>query len=140
VAEQRYGVLIERFGFDVVEGAGAGRRRGGRGLVREYRVLTERAALTTAFGRHRFVPWGTSGGRDGSANYVEVVRADGSRSERFGKVARLALEQGDLVRLVTGSGGGHGDPRERERELVAADVAAGIVTESEAREVYGWSA
>jgi N-methylhydantoinase B len=140
VAEQRYGILIERFGFDVVEGAGAGRRRGGRGLVREYRVLTERASLTTAFGRHRYAPWGTAGGLDGSPNYVEVVKADGTRSERFGKVARLALERGDLVRLVTGSGGGHGDPGEREPELVAADVAAGIVTAREAREVYGWSA
>ena len=73
VCEQRYGIRVERFGFDVVE-AGAGRRRGGRGLVREYRMLTD-GSLTVGFGRHRYPPWGVDGGHDGSPNYVEVVRA-----------------------------------------------------------------
>jgi N-methylhydantoinase B len=137
VAEQRYGVRVERFGFDVVEGAGAGRRRGGRGLVREYRILSDGGSLTVGFGRHTVPPWGVAGGGEGSPNYVEVVRADGSSSGRFGKVARMPLSRGDLVRLVTGTGGGFGDPREREPELVRADVLDGIVTEREALEVYG---
>ena len=93
-------------------------------------------SFTVGFGRNKFPPWGVDGGNDGSPNYVEVVRADGSR-ERFGKAARHPLRKGDLVRLVTGTGGGVGDPRERERELVSRDVADGIVTEREARNVYG---
>jgi N-methylhydantoinase B len=137
VCEQRYGIRVERFGFDVVE-AGAGRRRGGRGLVREYRMLTD-GSLTVGFGRNRFPPWGVDGGHDGSPNYVEVVRVDGSR-ERFGKVARYPLRTGDLVRLVTGTGGGAGDPREREPERVRDDLEDGLVTEREAREVYGLDA
>jgi len=137
VAEQRYGVRVERFGFDVVEGAGAGRRRGGRGLVREYRILCDEALLTVAWGRHRFPPWGVAGGRDGSPNYVEVLRAGGSRAQPFGKISRLPLRRGDLVRLVTGSGGGYGDPREREAALVLADLRDEIITEREAVEVYG---
>src|SRR5918999_1884532 len=131
VCEQRYGIRVERFGLDVVE-AGAGRRRGGRGLVREYRMLSD-GSLTVGFGRHRYPPWGMDGGHDGSSNYVEIVHADGSM-ERFGKVARRALREGDLVRLVTGSGGGVGNPRDREHELVNRDVADGIVTEKEARD------
>ena len=137
VCEQRYGIRVERFGFDVVE-AGAGRRRGGRGLVREYRMLTD-GILTVGFGRHLFPPWGVDGGDDGSPNYVEVVRVDGAR-ERFGKVARHPLHEGDLVRLVTGTGGGAGDPLERERDRVRADLEDGIVTEREARDVYGLDA
>ena len=137
VAEQRYGVLVERFGLDVVEGAGAGRRRGGRGIVREYRILSDDALLTVAFGRHRFPPWGVAGGRDGSVNLVEVVPADGGSVLRFGKAASQRLRRGDLVRLVTGTGGGHGDPRERERELVREDLANGLITPTEARDVYG---
>lgn len=136
VAEQRYGVRVERLALDVVEGAGAGRRRGGRGMLREYRMLSD-GSLTVGFGRHRFPPWGVAGGRAGSVNYVEVVPADGSAPRRFGKAARMPLRAGDLVRLVTGSGGGYGDPGERTRELVAADIADGIVTEGEARELYG---
>jgi len=135
VCEQRYGIRVERFGLDVVE-AGAGRRRGGRGLVREYRMLSD-GSLTVGFGRHRYQPWGMHGGRDGSPNYVEVVRTDGSR-ERFGKAARYPLRAGDLVRLVTGTGGGVGDPREREPNLVRIDLEDGIVTEREAQEVYGF--
>jgi N-methylhydantoinase B len=137
VCEQRYGIRVERFGFDIVEGAGAGRRRGGRGLIREYRILSERAILTVAWGRHRFPPWGIGGGRDGSVNAVEVVPADGSPAVRFGKAAAYPLRKGDLVRLITGTGGGHGDPHEREPELVAQDLENGMVTRREAREVYG---
>jgi N-methylhydantoinase B len=135
VAEQRYGIRVERFGLDVVEGAGAGRRRGGRGLVREYRLLTD-GSLTVGFGRHRFPPWGVAGGHEGSPNYVEVVAADGT-VERFGKVARRPLRAGDLVRLVTGTGGGHGDPRDRERDRVVEDLADGLITPRDAREAYG---
>jgi len=137
VAEQRYGVRVERFGFDVVAGAGAGRRRGGRGLVREYRILCEEALLTVAWGRHQFPPWGAAGGRAGSPNYVQVVREGRPHAQPFGKVSRMPLRRGDLVRLVTGSGGGYGDPREREPALVVADLRDEIITRGEAAEVYG---
>jgi N-methylhydantoinase B len=136
VAEQRYGILVERFALDVVEGAGAGRRRGGRGVVREYRMVSD-GSLTVGFGRHRFPPWGVDGGHQGSVNYVEVVPADGAAPRRFGKAARLPLRKGDLVRLVTGTGGGYGDPHDRERALVAGDLADGIIAEREASDVYG---
>ena len=137
VAEQRYGVRVERFGFDIVEGAGAGRRRGGRGLVREYRICSDEALLTVAWGRHLYPPWGAAGGRDGSPNYVEVVRDGKPVGPRFGKVSRMPLRRGDVVRLVTGSGGGYGDPRERETDLVAADLRDGLVTAAEAAGLYG---
>jgi N-methylhydantoinase B len=136
VAEQRYGIRVERLGLHIVPGAGAGRRRGGRGLVREYRIMCDEALLTLAWGRHEFAPWGTSGGRDGSPNFVEVVRADGT-AQRYGKVSRLPLRRGDLVRLVTGTGGGVGEPREREAALVLDDLRNGIITTGEAAAVYG---
>jgi N-methylhydantoinase B len=137
VAEQRYGIRVRALAFDVVEGAGAGRRRGGRGLVKEYEVLCDEALLTVAWGRHEFPPWGASGGAAGSPNYVEVVRADGQREPPFGKKSRFPLRRGDVVRLVTGSGGGHGDPRQREPELVRADLADGLITPREAVTIYG---
>ena len=137
VAEQRYGVRVERFGFDIVPGAGAGRRRGGRGLVREYRILSGDALLTVAWGRHLFPPWGAAGGNDGSPNYVEVIRDGEPLGPRFGKVSRMPLKRGDVVRLVTGTGGGYGDPREREPALVLKDLRDGIVTREETTQIYG---
>jgi N-methylhydantoinase B len=137
VAEQRYGITVERFGLDIVEGAGAGRLRGGRGLVREYRIRSDEALLTVAWGRHQFPPWGAAGGRNGSPNYVEVVRAGSRRAGPFGKVSRMPLRRGDLVRLVTGTGGGYGDPREREPARVLEDLRDEIITPGEAGEFYG---
>jgi N-methylhydantoinase B len=137
VAEQRYGVVVERVAFDVVEGAGAGRHRGGRGLVREYRILSDDAVLTVAFGRHRFPPWGVDGGSEGSVNAIEVVPADGGPVRRFGKAAGHPLRRGDLVRLITGTGGGHGDPRDRDRALVREDLANELITQRDATDVYG---
>ena len=108
VAEQRYGILVQTFRLHRESEAGQGRHRGGLGLVREYRILSEHASFTVAMGRHDALPWGVEGGAPGSPNYVEIVRADGQVSERFAKRAAVELRRGDVVRIVTGTGGGWG--------------------------------
>jgi len=138
ICEQRYGVRVERVAFDIVPGAGAGRRRGGPGLVKEYRILSERALLTVVFGRHRYPPWGVDGGHEGSTNAVEIVPADGSTPVRFGKAAAYPLREGDLVRLRTGTGGGYGDPRERESAMVREDLADEMISPEDAGVIYGF--
>ena len=42
-----------------------------------------------------------------------------------------------MIRVVTGGGGGCGDPRERNPELVHADVRNGLLSPQHARDVYG---
>ena len=42
-----------------------------------------------------------------------------------------------MIRVFTGSGGGYGDPRERDPELVRADVRNGLLSPQRARDVYG---
>jgi N-methylhydantoinase B len=49
----------------------------------------------------------------------------------------MALSRGDRVKLVTGGGGGFGDPRLRPAEKVAADVRDGYYSRSVARDAYG---
>jgi len=66
-----------------------------------------------------------------------VLRAGSRDAQRFGKASRVSLHRGDLIRLVTGSGGGYGDPREREPWLVLADLRDEIITGREATEAYG---
>jgi N-methylhydantoinase B len=56
--------------------------------------------------------------------------------ERRGRVAHVSLEEGQVVRSVTGTGGGFGDPRERDPERVRDDVRDGYVTIECAREIY----
>jgi N-methylhydantoinase B len=139
VCEQKYGVLVDQYALDPVD-AGAGERRGGIGLVRDYRILSEDGMyLTATFGRHKYPPWGIDRGHDGSPNAIEILRADGSPPVRVGKTARAFLRRGDVARLITGTGGGWGDPKNRPRELVIEDVRRGYVSPAAAQEVYGLS-
>ena len=137
VAETRYGVRVESYGFNPEDG-GAGKHRGGKGLVIEYRCLSP-AWLTSILGRHRSRPWGVAGGCEGSSNRIVILRADGTEEE-YGTTARLPIAEGEIVRMVTGNGGGYGDPRDRPRDAVAADVKDGIVSPAYAASAYGYDA
>ena len=135
VAETRYPLRVERFALDEADG-GHGRWPGGRGIVKEYRILNSHAFVTASFGRNRFVPWGLHGGMDGSPNYTEI-HAAGAEVERTGRVSNRRLERGDMIRFVTGVGGGYGRPTLRAPEEVLSDVLDGHLAIETARLVYG---
>jgi N-methylhydantoinase B len=135
VCETRYGVLVDQFALSICDG-GAGRYRGGRGLVRDYRIKADEAYVTGTFGRFKYPPWGMNGGQPGSPNYMEMIHADGT-TRVFGKVAQYKLRRGEVVRLVTGTGGGYGDPRDRSAEAVARDARNGYITPEAAVRDYG---
>ncbi|HEY8353013.1 MAG TPA: hydantoinase B/oxoprolinase family protein [Sphingomonadales bacterium] len=137
ITETRYGVRVEQYAFHNGDG-GAGRFRGGRGVVLDYRILSDKAWLSTMFARGKTPPWPVEGGKPGSCNHAYVIRADGSRTESFAKVGRLPLRRNDLVRLVTGHGGGWGDPRSRDPRHVAEDLVDGYITPEQARRDYGY--
>jgi N-methylhydantoinase B len=137
VCEQRFPLLVDQYRFNT-EPAGCGRFRGGFGLVRDYRVLSDRADLTATFGRHHFPAWGYAGGGQGSANAVEIYRhGENSPQLRCGKLARFGLRRGDVARLITGVGGGYGDPLARDPGMVLEDVRNGFVRHDQALACYG---
>jgi len=136
VCETRYGVLVDQYGFDICEG-GAGRQRGGRGLVRDYRIVADEAWYTGTFGRHKFKPWAMDAGQEGSPNYTKIIFADGREPVIFGKTARFHLKKGDVARLITATGGGWGHPYERPVETVQEDVKHGYITAEIAEKDYG---
>jgi N-methylhydantoinase B len=132
VTKTVYGILVDQYAFDIVDG-GEGTHRGGRGLVRDYQIISDAGgSITATFGRHKYMPWGVAGGHDGSPNAVQIRFADGRPPVTVGKTARYPLAKGDVARLITGTGGGWGDPKRRPRELVLADLRADA-----AREIYG---
>ena len=88
--------------------AGAGRHKGGAGLLRSYTVLADGMSLTTMFERRIVPPYGLQGGGDGAPFRVTLHRAGESR-ELSGK-ANLALRKGDRVVMETSGGGGYGRP------------------------------
>ncbi len=138
VCETRYPLLVDQFTFNTEQPAGSGRFRGGFGLIRDYRVLSETADLTATFGRFKYPPWGAGGGADGSSNAVEIIPA-GTQTPvlRRGKLARYRLQQGDVARLITAVGGGYGHALTRDPALVQRDVRNELLTAVQAHIYYG---
>jgi N-methylhydantoinase B len=85
---------------------GAGRFRGGDGIVREVELLADSEVTLLADRRSRG-PYGLQGGADGSAGRTEVVHADSKREMLPGKTS-VRLKKGDKVRIESPGGGGWG--------------------------------
>lgn len=136
--EQKYPLRVERCALREDCG-GAGRWRGGLGLVREVRVLADSAQLSVLAEKALLRPYGVCGGLSGAPNRFYVTR-DGTDLEPSplpGKVSGFPLERHDVVVMASSGGGGYGDPLERDLAHVAADLTEGLVTPAAALEVYG---
>src|SRR6266498_1076739 len=100
--ELEYPMRIER--YELVDGSGgAGRHRGGDGVVRSVRVL-EPASLSLLTDRRRHGPAGARGGADGQPGRNLLNDA-----ELPPKTSRQ-LAPGDVVTVITPGGGGMGSP------------------------------
>ncbi|HKV44451.1 MAG TPA: hydantoinase B/oxoprolinase family protein [bacterium] len=109
------------------DSAGRGRRRGGVGLRRTYRLVGERAELTTMVERMRVPPWGIFGGEDGAPFRVTLERG-GERRPVRGKES-LDLVRGDVVVVESCGGGGYGLPQDRPPAAHRLDLENGYLTD-----------
>jgi N-methylhydantoinase B len=134
--ESRYGLKVEQYAFHNEDG-GAGRFRGGKGVVLDYRVTATEAFLTYATSRSSVPPWSMSGGRTGSLNRVTVYRRDGSATT-YDMCTRVKVLKGELIRLTTATGGGYGDPGERSRSDVESDLKNDYITTQQAASDYSY--
>jgi 5-oxoprolinase (ATP-hydrolysing) len=105
VLEVRHPIRIEAFGLRVGSG-GAGRHRGGDGLVRRYRFLAP-VTLSLLTERREVSPWGLQGGGDGRPGTNTIVHADG-RVQRLPGRCSVELSAGDCLIVETPGGGGFG--------------------------------
>ena len=105
VLESRFPVRLEEFSIRQGSG-GAGRRRGGNGVVRKLRFLEPMTA--TVLSSHRVVPpFGLAGGEPGRCGNNYVVRADGDAVQLKGN-DEAKMNAGDLFIMETPGGGGYG--------------------------------
>jgi N-methylhydantoinase B len=88
---------------------GAGKFRGGDGIVREVELLTDSQVTLLADRRSRG-PYGLNGGADGAAGRTEIVQADGTRESLPGKTS-VRLKKGERIRIESPGGGGWGDAK-----------------------------
>jgi N-methylhydantoinase B/oxoprolinase/acetone carboxylase alpha subunit len=98
--ELSYPLRVERYELRRGSG-GAGRFRGGGGVVRELRVL-ERCRLSLLTQRRSLAPRGADGGGDG------VPGRNVLNGKELPAFATIDVEPGDLLRIETPGGGGYG--------------------------------
>jgi N-methylhydantoinase B len=115
------------------DSGGAGRFRGGLGQTTEMSCRSGRPwSVSTLIDRTRIAAEGFEGGGAGALGALELASGGAVQPK---SVARVAPD--DRVRLTLPGGGGYGDPRLRDPELVLADVVDGYVSLESARRDYG---
>lgn len=127
-------VRLVRYGL-AVDSGGAGRHRGGLGIVREYEILEDDVLLSSNGDRHDSRPWGINGGNRAPSSTLVLMRA-GERSA-LEAASNVKLRRGDRVVLTLSGGGGHGDPHLRQPEALAEDIRSGRISAAAAQADYG---
>ncbi|HJM94278.1 MAG: hydantoinase B/oxoprolinase family protein [Alphaproteobacteria bacterium] len=117
------------------DSGGAGAFRGGLGVRRTYDVLADGILLSTNGDRHMTGPWALAGAEEGSRAMFALVR-DGQTTP-FPAATNMALRAGDQVVIEISGGGGYGDPKSRDRDLVRRDLHEDRISAGAASRVYG---
>ena len=134
--ELSYPVRLRAYGIHRDSG-GAGRWRGGCGVVREYEMLAERGTLAVRIDAVRNPPWGVAGGMNAGVGQA-ILNPGTTREKMLPTISDgTVLERGDILRIETGGGGGWGHPFDRPPEDVLEDFLGGFVSAESARALYG---
>ena len=132
--ESNHPLLVKRYGF-ISDTEGAGKYRGGLGMVREFELLNDEAILQIRSDRNKFLPWGTQGGSPGSRSF-NILNPE-TESEILPSKFIRTLKKGDVYRMIQPGGGGYGDPLERDPKSVYSDIQQNKISSERAFEVYG---
>ncbi len=103
--EHEYPVEVRSYSIRAGSG-GAGKHRGGDGIVRELRFLEE-TDVTILSDRRERGPYGLAGGENGKPG-INALSANG-KTKKLPAKTRLAAPAGSVLRISTPGGGGYGD-------------------------------
>jgi N-methylhydantoinase B len=134
--ETAFPLRIERYEVNPDSG-GAGRYRGGCGVIRVWRML-EDADATCALCMERMTspPFGLAGGKAGAAADVTLTTPDGATRHLPSKGA-FAASAGSVVHMTTPGSGGFGPPAARDPAAIGRDLIDGYVSAAAAKREYG---
>ncbi len=121
----------------VTDSAGAGEWRGGLGVETDFLIGSEDTQVVI-FGDGDFEPaFGLFGGQDSILNTIELTYPDGKKVVPKNKDLILGVPKGTHYHQIAGGGGGYGNPENRDREKIKAEVRNGVISPESARQVYG---
>jgi len=137
IIEAAYPMIFTRWSLRADSG-GPGKHRGGLGAVYELELLEENADVFLFGERGKFPPPGILGGKPGALNRFSFEQEDGPHQPPMvSKMVGIKLTSGQRLELRTPGGGGYGDPKARDPDLVARDVRLGYVSRKAAAQDYG---
>ena len=118
--------------------AGAGRHRAGAGCQMSYRPYGVEQIEGVMLGMREWLPLpGFAGGMPGANTEFAICRSDGRRDVVPGHASGVVVREDEHFEFRIGSGGGLGDPLDRDPAEVARDVRHGRITAEEAEATYG---
>jgi len=107
VLELRFPVLLESFCIRKGSG-GAGKFRGGDGVIRRLKFLDQMTA--SILSQRRLVPpFGLAGGEPGACGSNSLIRANGDKIQ-LSFTDTVEVNPGDTIIIETPGGGGFGAP------------------------------
>ncbi len=134
--ELTYPVTVQQYELNTEDPPGAGKTRGGFGIIRELEFHTD-VSITSSADGHTQRRWGFDGGTDGSKGSLTHIQEDGKELSLPAKKSGYKFKAGERIRIQTANGGGYGNPAERRAEKVYNDYRDGFISAEEAKEKYG---
>jgi len=125
VLERTFPLRVTRYEF-ADETAGAGRYRGGAGLVRALQVRAGTATISLLAERHAMRPHGSEGGGDGATGRHTLIEGGAGTTRTLPAKVTLQVNAGETLVVQTAGGGGYGSAAQRDAAAGARDVADGI--------------
>ena len=122
--ESHYPLRVTRYELNENKG-GRGQWRGGLGSVRAIELLADGGFSLEGDGVEHAPP-GLFGGEQGTPGVVVLTTSDGSEQRLASKFPYRKARKGDRLSLVGPSGGGYGDPAERDPAAIEADRLDGL--------------
>ncbi|MDD6043989.1 MAG: hydantoinase B/oxoprolinase family protein [Eubacteriaceae bacterium] len=126
--EMEYPLMVEKYALSE-NSCGAGKYRGGMGIIRTIRILEESkdtVLVGAATERAVIRPWGLEGGQPGGNSSIKIYRA-GKVISDSPKPRNVKLEKDDIVEMVTAGAGGYGPVSERDPEIIKREFREGII-------------
>lgn len=131
--ERNFPIIMRKYEFRV-DSSGAGKYRGGSGIIRSYVALENGMYFTILADRGKNKPWGLFGGKEGENTVVLMCK--NKRIKRVNTKCALILNKDEWIEIRTAGGGGYGNPNERDVEKIHEDLLNGIITKSYIRKNY----
>jgi N-methylhydantoinase B len=135
VDELKQPITINRLSL-IPGSGGAGKFRGAPGAYFEFGIKSAEMSVIYPGDGQETPPKGAQGGHDGQSAERYLVDAGGAKT-KLPNAMQVMMQSGDVVIGIDCSGGGYGDPLERDPTRVLKDVLERYETVERAESLYG---